>query len=179
MGIHKLFTVPEISHNHSSVCHIVWVHTVKLDCRRLQNILTITTVIVICSNSTNDRVFPIHQGNLERSNLTGGAWTNENTSHWNLFSNTCQESDMWVVYVQDLTVQRKAVPTASTIKHQPRSQASPVFCSSVCIQYNTRKRKSVKNGVGLGTPITWMTSGGRKVDVRGERVRTKIHEIMY
>ena len=30
----------------------------------------------------------------------------------------------------------------------------PVFCSSVFVQYNTRKRKSVKNGEGLGTPIT-------------------------
>ena len=28
------------------------------------------------------------------------------------------------------------------------------FFSSVCVQYNTQKRKSVKNGVGLGTPIT-------------------------
>ena len=33
--------------------------------------------------------------------------------------------------------------TLSTILSQPRSQASPVFCSSVCAQYNTRKRKSV------------------------------------
>ena len=29
----------------------------------------------------------------------------------------------------------------------------PVFCSSVCVQYNTWKRKSTKNGEGLGTPI--------------------------
>ena len=33
---------------------------------------------------------------------------------------------------------------------------------------NTRKCKSVKNGEGLGIPITWMTSGGHKVDVGGE-----------
>ena len=33
--------------------------------------------------------------------------------------------------------------TLSTILSQPRSQASPVFCSSVCAQYNTRKRKSI------------------------------------
>ena len=36
-------------------------------------------------------------------------------------------------------------------------------------QYNTWKRKSVKNGEGLGTPITWMMSGGREVDVGGGR----------
>jgi len=41
------------------------------------------------------------------------------------------------------------------------------FCSSVFVQYNTRKRKSAKNGEGLGTPIMWMTSGGREVDVWG------------
>ena len=40
-------------------------------------------------------------------------------------------------------------------------------CSSVFIQYNTRKQKSTKNGEGLGTPITWMTFGGREVDVGG------------
>ena len=67
--IHNLYTVPEVSHNHSSVCRIVGVHMVKLDCRRLQNILTFTTVIVIGINSTNGRVFPILQkvawGDLE------------------------------------------------------------------------------------------------------------------
>ena len=46
----------------------------------------------------------------------------------------------------------------------------PVFCSSVCVQYNTWKRKSAKNGEGLGTLITWMTSGGGEVDV-GEVVQ--------
>ena len=51
---------------------------------------------------------------------------------------------------------------------QPRSQASPVFCSSVCVQYNTRKRKSVKNREGLVSFITCVTSGGREVDVGGE-----------
>ena len=30
----------------------------------------------------------------------------------------------------------------------------PRFCSSVFVQYNTRKRNSAKNGEGLGTPIT-------------------------
>ena len=35
------------------------------------------------------------------------------------------------------------------------------------VQYNTRRRKSAKNGEGLGTLITWMTSGGREVDVGG------------
>ena len=48
-----------------------------------------------------------------------------------------------------------------------RSQASPVFCSSVCVQHNTQKRKSAKNGEGLGTPIMSMTSGGREMDVGG------------
>ena len=48
-------------------------------------------------------------------------------------------------------------------KLQNRASSS-FFCSLVCVQYNTRKRKSAKNGEGLGTPITWMTSGGREVD---------------
>ena len=43
----------------------------------------------------------------------------------------------------------------------------PRFCPSVFIQYGTRKWKSAKNGEGLGTPITWMTSGGQEVDVGG------------
>ena len=30
----------------------------------------------------------------------------------------------------------------------------PRPCSSVFVQYNTQKRKSAKNGEGLGTPIT-------------------------
>ena len=47
----------------------------------------------------------------------------------------------------------------------------PRFCSLVCIQYNTRKWKSGKKKRGRpGNTyryITWMTSGGREVDVRG------------
>ena len=43
----------------------------------------------------------------------------------------------------------------------PHSQASSVVCSSVCIQYNTRKWKSAKTGKAWEHPITWMTSGGR------------------
>ena len=83
MCVHNLYTVPVVFHDHSSVCRIVWVHMVKLDCRRLQNILTFTTVIVFGIHSTNGRVFTIHQkvawGDLEWSDLTGGTWTNENT----------------------------------------------------------------------------------------------------
>ena len=41
----------------------------------------------------------------------------------------------------------------------------PRFRSSVCVQYNTRRQKSARNGEGLGTLITGMTSGGREVDV--------------
>ena len=43
----------------------------------------------------------------------------------------------------------------------------PFFCSSVCVQYNTRKRKSAKNGEGLVSFITCVTSGGREEDVVG------------
>ena len=50
-------------------------------------------------------------------------------------------------------------PTADSL--QFRSQASPVFCSSDSVH----KRHS-KNGKGLVSFITWMTSGGRKVDAR-------------
>ena len=46
----------------------------------------------------------------------------------------------------------------------------PCFSSSVCVQYNARKRKSAKNGEGLVSFITWVTSGGhdggRDNDVR-------------
>ena len=38
--------------------------------------------------------------------------------------------------------------------HSLVSRPPPFFCSSVCVQYNTRKRKSMKNGESLGTPIT-------------------------
>ena len=45
----------------------------------------------------------------------------------------------------------------------------PRFRSSVFVQYNsmTIHGSGAKNEEGLGTPITWMTSGGRKVDVWG------------
>ena len=71
----------------------------------------------------------------------------------------------------------------------------PRFCSSVCIQYNTQKRKNTKNGEGLGTRLqiwlhtvsnmtldvwlitarenAWeisMTSCGQRVDIRGAGV---------
>ena len=43
----------------------------------------------------------------------------------------------------------------------------PRFCSSVCIQYDTRKRKSGKNREGLGTlnhvnDVRWTQSGHRE-----------------
>ena len=41
------------------------------------------------------------------------------------------------------------------------------FCSSVCIQYNTQKRKSEKNGEDLVSSITCVMSGGHENDVRG------------
>ena len=41
----------------------------------------------------------------------------------------------------------------------------PRFRSSVCIQYNTWRWKSAKNGEGLVSSITWVMSGGRDVDV--------------
>ena len=44
----------------------------------------------------------------------------------------------------------------------------PHFRSSVCGQYNTRRRKSAKNGEGLVSFITWVMSGGRKNDIRGK-----------
>ena len=52
---------------------------------------------------------------------------------------------------------------------------SPFFCSLVCIQYNTRKWKTAKNGKGLVSSITWVTSGGRKVDakIRGPTAKTR------
>ena len=43
----------------------------------------------------------------------------------------------------------------------------PRFCSLVCVLYNTWKLKSGERQEGLGTPITYMTSGGCEVDIRG------------
>ena len=44
----------------------------------------------------------------------------------------------------------------------------PLFFVQFACQYNTRKWKSgQKNRKGMGTLITWMTSGGHKVDVGG------------
>ena len=57
--------------------------------------------------------------------------------------------------------------------HWPCSQASPVFCPLVCIQYNTWKRKSSENGKGLGTFITRMKSGGCEVDEGGRGLHSK------
>ena len=48
----------------------------------------------------------------------------------------------------------------------------PFFCSSVCVQYNTLKRKSAKNRRGLVSFITWMTSGGHEADIKGRRPTT-------
>ena len=31
---------------------------------------------------------------------------------------------------------------------------NPIFCSSVCVEYNTRRQKSAKDGEGLGTLVT-------------------------
>ena len=44
---------------------------------------------------------------------------------------------------------------------QPRSQASPVLCSSVFVQYNTRKRKSAKNGRTLPLPCIILNENRR------------------
>ena len=44
--------------------------------------------------------------------------------------------------------------------HVACPQASPMFCSLVFVQYNTREWKSGEKWVGLF--ITWMTSGGRR-----------------
>ena len=42
----------------------------------------------------------------------------------------------------------------------------PFFVLRFCIQYNTRKWKSAKNGEGLVSFITCVTSGGREVDAK-------------
>jgi len=43
-----------------------------------------------------------------------------------------------------------------------------------CVQYNTRKWKSAKNGEGLVSFITCLTSGGREVDVGGGGAQPQI-----
>ena len=53
------------------------------------------------------------------------------------------------------------------------------FCSSLCIQYNTRRRKSTKSGEGLGTLVTRMMSGRRKVDVEGGGCPTTNSCVIY
>ena len=54
----------------------------------------------------------------------------------------------------------------------PRSQASPILCSSVCVQYNAWKRKSAKNGGGLVSFIMWVTSGDVRWYVESRYVQT-------
>ena len=58
-------------------------------------------------------------------------------------------------------------------------QASPIFCSSVCVQYNTWKWKSTKNREGLVSSvmydIRWMR-GGRDNDVRGRSQYSTMYE---
>ena len=60
----------------------------------------------------------------------------------------------------------------------------PCFSSPVCVQYNTRKRKSMKNGEGLGSFTTWVTTvgrvGGHDNDVRllGRTCIAPMHALM-
>ena len=49
----------------------------------------------------------------------------------------------------------------------------PVFCSSVCVQYNTWKRKSTKNGEGLGTPIRFGKGKWRETVVYANVILTE------
>ena len=51
------------------------------------------------------------------------------------------------------------------LHYKPRSQAYPIFCSSVCIDHNTEERQ--KNREGLHGSIHHVTLGGCKVDVGG------------
>ena len=53
------------------------------------------------------------------------------------------------------------------------------FCSSLCVQYNTQRRKSTKSGEGLGTLVTRMMSGRRKVDVEGGGCPTTNSCVIY
>ena len=45
------------------------------------------------------------------------------------------------------------------VSHRPHSQASPAFCSSVCVQYNTQKQKSV-HFCALLLNANWITKTG-------------------
>ena len=55
----------------------------------------------------------------------------------------------------------------------------PHFRSSVCVQYNTRRRKSTKNREGLVSSITWVTSGGCDNDVRGRGLTARSRKNRY
>ena len=59
---------------------------------------------------------------------------------------------------------------------QPHSQAYPVFCSLVCIQYNTRRRKSTKKKRGrpgntCHVNDIWWTRGGYRGDIQISRLQ--------
>ena len=71
----------------------------------------------------------------------------------------------WIVAMASVCSTRTHVPIILLLMLTELSLVPrpPCFFSSlVCVQYNTRKRKSAKNREGLGIPITWMTSGGRR-----------------
>ena len=70
--------------------------------------------------------------------------------------------DKFFVYLQGRAIM---VLTSCTQHH---SQASPILCSLVCVQYDTQKKSGKKKyRQGMGTPITSITSGGDKVDIVG------------
>ena len=66
-----------------------------------------------------------------------------------------------------LTLNRKQLEKQRVELSLVQRPSYPDFCPLVCVQYNTQRQNSVKNGKGLRTPVPWMTSGGHEVDVGG------------
>ena len=99
-----------------------------------------------------------------------------------------QEIEPWL----GLILFHKTMVEVSLVPRLPSS----IFCSSVCVQsgayewqsvaihkllvqYIHRSGRAVKNGECLGSFITWMMSGGSKVDIRGEGLNHKHNALDY
>ena len=88
---------------------------------------------------------------------------------WQIFLLGCWDWGSVPMIPSDLSW-REVCPSSgnSMCIHQLHVASFPGLPRFLFFGYSTRKRKSPKNGEGLGTPITWMTSGGCEVDVGGE-----------
>jgi len=73
--------------------------------------------------------------------------------------------EVYVTHVHNFWV--SILQVQQQLEHTSRVLRPPLFCSSVCIQYNTRKWKSNEKQGRPMTLIMWMMSGGCDTNVEG------------